>query len=105
MKLSKAILASICLLPLVTVAYAEDVNTQNIRIVETTSISMNEATPSSMPPSQEIQNANKSRSIDNAGNDADDEADKEQGFRWPWQRDVRHKYDKSQRSSESSIRN
>ncbi|MGP5315198.1 hypothetical protein ACTXLD_07205 [Psychrobacter faecalis] len=84
MKLSKAILASICLLPLVTVAYAEDVNTQNIRIVETTSISMNEATPSSMPPSQEIQNANKSRSINNAGNDA--EVDNKQGLRWPWKK-------------------
>ena len=46
MKLSKAILAGICILPLATISYAEDVDTQNLRISETSMMSVNEAAPS-----------------------------------------------------------
>ncbi|MFP3457710.1 hypothetical protein R0J89_15815, partial [Psychrobacter sp. SIMBA_152] len=48
MKLAKAVLASICILPLATIAYAEDVNTQNLRISETSMMSVNEAAPATM---------------------------------------------------------
>ena len=82
MKLSKAILASICILPLATIAYAEDINTQNLRISETSMMSVNEAAPSSMQQKEAIQISNQSSSINNSNNV---ELDKEEGFRWPWQ--------------------
>ncbi|MBF0659325.1 hypothetical protein IPZ60_11295 [Psychrobacter sp. NG25] len=83
MKLSKAILASICILPLATIAYAEDINTQNLRISETSMMSVNEATPSSMQQKEAMQISNHSSAINNSN---DVEVDKEEGFRWPWQR-------------------
>ena len=83
MKLSKAILASICILPLATIAYAEDINTQNLRISETSMMSVNEATPSSMQQKEAMEIRNQSSSINNSN---DVEVDKEEGFRWPWQR-------------------
>ena len=89
MKLSKAILVGICLLPLVTLSYAEEVKAQNMRIVERSVISVNETTP----PILEMNNENvpqegKSRAIRDT---KDVEKDKKQGFRWPWERKDRPK--------------
>ena len=90
MKLSIALLASVCLFPLITISHAEDVNKQNIRIVETTRVSMNEAEPNMQMNKDQIERDGKSSIMNNSGNDA--EADKEQGFRWPWQKkEVVHK--------------
>lgn len=80
MKLWKAILTSICILPLAIISHAEDVNTQNLRISETSMMSVNHAAPSSMQ--QKVPTDNKSSAINNSN---DVEVDKEEGFRWPWQ--------------------
>lgn len=102
MKLSKAILVSICILPLVTVSYAEDANKQNMRIVERSVVSMHEAAPVSLQMNNEnVPLENQSRAINNSN---DVEVDKEQGFRWPWQNNKRHTINRSERSSESIIR-
>ena len=85
MNLSKAILVSICILPLVTVSYAEDVNKQNIRIVETTRVSMNEAEPSSIQMNKDNEQMGEKPQAINDSNDV--EIMKEQGIRWwPWGR-------------------
>ena len=83
MKLSKAILVSICILPLVTIAYAEDVDTQNLRISETSMMSVNETVQPTIQKKEKVPTDNKSSAINNSN---DVEMDKEQGFRWPWQR-------------------
>ena len=83
MKLFKAILTSICILPLVNIAYAEDVDTQNLRISETSMMSVNEAAPSGIQQKEKVPTDNKSSAINNSN---DVEVDKEEGFRWPWQR-------------------
>ena len=83
MKLFKAILTSICILPLAAIAYAEDVDTQHLRISETSMMSVNEAAPSSMQKKEKVPTDNKSSAINNSN---DVEVDKEEGFRWPWQR-------------------
>jgi len=83
MTLSKAILVSICILPLVSLSHAEDINTQNIRISETSMMSINEAASSSMQKKEKVPTYNQLSSINNSN---DIEMDKEEGFRWPWQR-------------------
>ncbi|MEL0619554.1 hypothetical protein [Psychrobacter proteolyticus] len=83
MKLWKAILTSICILPLAAIAYAEDVDTQHLRISETSMMSVNHAAPSSMQQKEAMQISNQSSAINNSN---DVEVDKEEGFRWPWQR-------------------
>lgn len=82
MKLWKAILTSICILPLAIISHAEDVNTQNLRISETSMMSVNHATSSSMQQKEATQISNQSSAINNSN---DVEVDKEEGFRWPWQ--------------------
>ncbi|MGE6474102.1 hypothetical protein [Psychrobacter sp. NPDC078631] len=83
MKLWKAILTSIFIFPLATISHAEDVNTQNLRISETSMMSVKDAAPLSMQKKEKVPTDNKSSAI-NHSNDV--EIDKEQGFRWPWQR-------------------
>ena len=83
MKLFKAILTSICILPLAAIAYAEDVDTQNLRISETSMMSVNETVQPTMQKKEKVPTDNKSSAINNS---IDVEMDKEQGFRWPWQR-------------------
>ena len=83
MKLAKAVIASICILPLATIAYAEDVNTQNLRISETSMMSVNETVQPTIQKKEKVPTDNKSSAINNSN---DVEMDKEQGFRWPWQR-------------------
>ena len=83
MKLFKAILISICILPLAAIAYAEDVDTQHLRISETSMMSVNETVQSTMQKKEKVPTDNKSSAINNSN---DVEMDKEQGFRWPWQR-------------------
>ncbi|GAF53193.1 hypothetical protein [Psychrobacter sp. JCM 18900] len=83
MKLWKAILTSICILLLAAIAYAEDVDSQNLRISETSMMSVKDATSSSMQQKEKVPTDNKSSAINNSN---DVEIDKEQGFRWPWQR-------------------
>ncbi|MFI8555692.1 hypothetical protein [Psychrobacter sp. NPDC077938] len=82
MKLWKAILTSIVIFPLAIISHAEDVNTQNLRISETSMMSVNHATPSSMQKKEKVPIDNKSSAINNSN---DVEVDKEEGFRWPWQ--------------------
>ena len=83
MKLFKAILISICILPLAAIAYAEDVDTQHLRISETSMMSVNETVQSTMQKKEKVPTDNKSSAIDNPN---DVEMDKEEGFRWPWQK-------------------
>ena len=83
MKLWKAILTSICILPLAAIAYAEDVDTQHLRISETSMMSVKDAKSSSMHQKEKVPTDNKSSAINNSN---DVEVDKEEGFRWPWQR-------------------
>jgi len=83
MKLSKAILVSICILPFATITYAAEVNTQNLRISETSMMSVNETVQSTMQKKEDIPADSKSSAIDNPN---EVEMDKEEGFRWPWQR-------------------
>lgn len=84
MKLWKAILTSIFIFPLAIISHAEDVNTQNLRISETSMMSVvNHATPSSMQQKEAMEISNQSSAINNSN---DVEVDKEEGFRWPWQR-------------------
>jgi len=82
MKLWKAVLTSIVILPLAIISHAEDVNTQNLRISETSMMSVKDAAPLSMQKKEKVLTDNKSSAI-NHSNDV--EIDKEQGFRWPWQ--------------------
>ena len=83
MKLWKAILTSICILPLAAIAYAEDVDTQHLRISETSMMSVKDAAPLSMQKKEKVPTDNKSSAINHSNYV---EIDKEQGFRWPWQR-------------------
>lgn len=83
MKLWKAVLTSIVILPLAIISHAEDVNTQNLRISKTSMMSVNHAAPSSMQKKEAMQISNQSSAINNSN---DVEVDKEEGFRWPWQR-------------------
>ena len=83
MKLWKAILTSILIFPLATISHAEDVDTQHLRISETSMMNVNEAALSSMQKKEKVPTDNKSSAINNSN---DVEMDKEQGFRWPWQR-------------------
>lgn len=83
MKLWKAIFTSIFIFPLATISYAEDVNTQNLRISKTSMMSVNHAAPSSMQKKEAMQISNQSSAINNSN---DVEVDKKEGFRWPWQR-------------------
>ena len=87
MKLSKAILVSICVLPLATIAYAEDVDTQNLRISETSMMSVNEATPSTMKMHNENDHmGEKPQAIKDV---SDVEVDKERAWHWPWKKKSR----------------
>ena len=83
MKLWKAILTSIFIFPLAIISHAEDVDTQHLRISETSMMNVNEAAPSSMQKKEAMEISNQSSVINNSN---DVEMDKEQGFRWPWQR-------------------
>ena len=83
MKLWKAILTSIFIFPLATIAYAEDVDSQHLRISETSMMSVKDAASSSMQQKEAMQISNQSSAIYNSN---DVEVDKEEGFRWPWQR-------------------
>ena len=83
MKLFKAILISICILPLAAIAYAEDVDTQNLHISETSMMSVNDAVQPAIQKKEDIPTDSKSSAIDNPN---DVEMDKEEGFRWPWQK-------------------
>lgn len=84
MKLAKAVLASICILPLATIAYAEDVDTQNLRISETSMMSVNEATPSTMKMHNENDHMSEKSNAIQDGSDV--EVDAKRGWRWPWQK-------------------
>ena len=84
MKLAKAVLASICILPLITIAYAEDVDTQNLRISETSMMSVNEATPSTMKMHNENDHMSEKSNAIQDGSDV--EVDAKRGWRWPWQK-------------------
>ena len=84
MKLAKAVLASICILPLATIAYAEDVNTQNLRISETSMMSVNEAAPATMKMHNENDHMSEKSNAIQDGSDV--EVDKERTWRWPWQK-------------------
>ena len=84
MKLAKAVLASICILPLATIAYAEDVDTQNLRISETSMMSVNEAAPSAMKMHNENDHMSEKSSAIQDGSDV--EVDAKRGWRWPWQK-------------------
>ena len=84
MKFAKAVLASICILPLATISYAEDVNTQNLRISETSMMSVNEATPSAMKMHNENDHMSEKSNAIQDGSDV--EVDAERGWRWPWQK-------------------
>jgi len=84
MKLSKTILVSICILPLVTIASAEDVNNQNLRISETSMVSVNDAAPASMKMHNE--NDHMSEKPQTINDVSEVEMDKEKGWRWPWQK-------------------
>ncbi|MGO2339561.1 hypothetical protein [Psychrobacter sp.] len=84
MKLAKSVLASICILPLITIAYAEDVDTQNLSISETSMMSVNDTAPSTMKMYNENdQMGEKPQAINDV---SEVEMDKEEGFRWPWQK-------------------
>lgn len=83
MKLLKAILASICILPLTILSHAEDMDTQNLRISETSIMSVNDTAPSSMQQKEAMKISKQSSAVNNSN---DVEVDKEEGFRWPWQR-------------------
>ena len=82
MKLWKAILTSIFIFPLAIISHAEDVNTQNLRISETSMMSVKDAKSSSMQQKEATQISNQSSAINNSN---DVEVDNEEGFRWPWQ--------------------
>ncbi len=82
MKLWKAILTSIFIFPLAIISHAEDVNTQNLRISETSMMSVKDAKSSSMHQKEQVPTDNKSSAINNSN---DVEVDNEEGFRWPWQ--------------------
>ena len=84
MKLAKAVLASICILPLATISYAEDVDPQNLRISETSMMSVNEAAPSTMKMHNENDDMSEKSSAIQDGSDV--EVDAERGWRWPWQK-------------------
>ena len=84
MKFAKAVLASICILPLATISYAEDVNTQNLRISETSMMSVNEAAPSAMKMHNENDHMSEKSNAIQDGSDV--EVDKERTWRWPWQK-------------------
>ena len=87
MKLLKAILVSICILPLAAVSYAEDIDTQNLRISETSMMSVNEAAPSTMKMHNENDHmGEKPKAIHNSN---DVEMDKEEGWHWPWKKKSR----------------
>ncbi len=86
MKLSKAILVGICLLPLVTLSYAEEVKAQNMRIVERSVISVNETTPAILEMNNEnVPQEGKSRTILDT-KDVEMDEDKQVKWRWPWQK-------------------
>ncbi|GAF53192.1 hypothetical protein [Psychrobacter sp. JCM 18900] len=80
MKLAKAVLASICILPLATIAYAEDVNTQNLRISETSMMSVNEAAPATMKMHNDNDHMGEKSNAIQDGSDV--EVDKERTWRW-----------------------
>ncbi len=84
MKLAKAVLASICILPLATIAYAEDVNTQNLRISETSMMSVNDAAPATMKMHNDNDHMSEKSNAIQDGSDV--EVDAERGWRWPWQK-------------------
>jgi len=84
MKLAKAVLASICILPLVTVAYAEEVNTQNLRISETSMMSVNDAALATMKMHNDNDHIGEKSNAIQDGSDV--EVDKERTWRWPWQK-------------------
>ena len=87
MKLLKAILVSICTLPLAAVSYAEDIDTQNLRISETSMMSVNEATPSAMKMHNENDHmGEKPQAIKDV---SDVEVDKERAWHWPWKKKSR----------------
>ena len=82
MKLWKAVLTSIVILPLAIISHAEDVNTQNLRISETSMMSVNETVQPTIQKKEKVPTDNKSSAINNSN---DVEMDREEGFRWPWQ--------------------
>ncbi|MBF0659324.1 hypothetical protein IPZ60_11290 [Psychrobacter sp. NG25] len=84
MKFAKAVFASICILPLTTISYAEDVNTQNLRISETSMMSVNEVAPSVMKMHNENDHMSEKPQAIQDGSDV--EVDKERTWRWPWQK-------------------
>ena len=84
MKLAKAVIASICILPLATIAYAEDFETQNLRISETSMMSVNEVAPSAMKMHNENDHMGEKSNAIQDGSDV--EVDAERGWRWPWQK-------------------
>ena len=83
MKLWKAILTSIFIFPLAIISHAEDVDIQHLRISETSMMSVNETVQPTMQKKEKVPTDNKSSAINNSN---DVEVDKEEGFRWPWQR-------------------
>ena len=87
MKLLKAILVSICTLPLAAVSYAEDIDTQNLRISETSMMSVNDAAPSTMKMHNENDHmGEKPQAIKDV---SDVEVDKERAWHWPWKKKSR----------------
>ena len=84
MKLAKSVLASICILPLITIAYAEDVDTQNLSISETSMMSVNDTAPSTMKMYNENDHMSEKSNAIQDGSDV--EVDAERGWRWPWQK-------------------
>ena len=84
MKLAKAVIASICILPLATIAYAEDVDPQNLRISETSMMSVKDAAPSAMKMHNENDHMSEKSNAIQDGSDVD--VDAERRWRWPWQK-------------------
>ena len=84
MKLAKAVLASICILPLATISYAEDVDTQNLSISETSMMSVNDTAPSTMKMHNENDHMSEKSNAIQDGSDV--EVDAKRGWRWPWQK-------------------